>query len=544
MQLITDLKVGARLGLGFALVLLLLVVLALVGLSKLRLVQGNLDSIVNDDFAKIGLVNSMRDAVRYQSVALRDVVMQEDLSFKKKELKLMKEARKKYHATRETLESLVRDDAGKKYLAAIKQSEEQVQPAVDAVLDATLSDDHVAAQNGVRDNVRPKQAEIIDRLDEMHKYLEERSTRSAREARSAYSTALVFMLVLAAFAVVLGSLIAWVITRSITTPLAAAVDIAYRIAKGDLTGQVQVSQGANELSKLLAALKEMNDSLSDIIRRVKEAANDVASSSTRLTGASGEVTSRSEVQVERVMEVSATMEEMTVSIAEVAAGAGAVAEAAARTQEIARDGNQNMDRGVASNRRIVESVDNSSAAISALSGEIQTISDVTRVIKEIADQTNLLALNAAIEAARAGEQGRGFAVVADEVRKLAERTSNSTVDITGMVASIGAKTQEVVESMHRVSGEVQDGAQNSVSTRDILLDIVKAAEEVNQLAQNIASATNEQKMASTQTAVSMDKIASITEENNESIHHVGTSAGEFAKTAVELQRLVSQFRLN
>ena len=544
MQLITDLKVGARLGLGFAMVLLLLVVLALVGLSKLRLVQGNLDSIVNDDFAKIGLVNAMRDAVRYQSVALRDVVMQEDLSFKKKELKLMKEARKKYQATREILENLVRDDVGQKYLAAIKQSEEQVQPAVDAVLDATLSDDHVAAQNGVRDNVRPKQAEIINHLDEMHKYLEERSTRSAQEARSAYSTALVFMLVLAGFAVVLGSLIAWVITRSITTPLAAAVDIAYRIAKGDLTGQVQVSQGANELSKLLAALKEMNDSLSDIIRRVKEAANDVASSSTKLSGASSEVTSRSEVQVERVMEVSATMEEMTVSIAEVATGAGAVADAAARTQEIARDGNQNMDRGVASNRRIVESVDNSSAAISALSGEIQIISDVTRVIKEIADQTNLLALNAAIEAARAGEQGRGFAVVADEVRKLAERTSNSTVDITGMVASIGAKTKEVVESMHRVSGEVQDGAQNSVSTRNILLDIVKAAEEVNHLAQNIASATNEQKMASTQTAVSMDKIASITEENNASIHHVGTSAGEFAKTAAELQRLVSQFRLN
>lgn len=544
MQLISNLKVGTRLGLGFAMVLLLLIVLALVGLSKLRLVQANLDSIVNDDFAKIGLVNAMRDAVRFQSVALRDVVMQEDLSFKKKELKLMKEARKKYHATREELEKLVRDDMGKKYLAAIQQSEELVQSAVDAVLDATLSDDHGTAQNGVRDNVRPKQVEVINKLDEMLKYLEERSAKSALEAHSAYSTALIFMLVLAGFAVVLGSLIAWVITRSITTPLASAVDIAYRIAKGDLTGQVQVSQGANELSKLLAALKEMNDSLSHIISRVKNTANEVASSSTRLSGASSDVTSRSEVQVERVMEVSATMEEMTVSIAEVATGAKAVAEAAARTQKIAQDGNQNMARGLDSTQRIVESVDSSSAAISALSGEIQIISDVTRVIKEIADQTNLLALNAAIEAARAGEQGRGFAVVADEVRKLAERTSNSTIDIARMVASISAKTKEVVESMHRVSGEVQDGAQNSVLTRDILQDIVKAAEEVNHMAQSIASATNEQKMASSQTAISMDKIASITEENNASIHHVGTSAGEFASTAVELQRLVSQFRLS
>ena len=544
MQIINNMKVGARLGVGFATVLILLVLLAMVGLGKLRLVQANLDSIVNDDFAKIGLVNTMRDSVRYQSVALRDVVMQEDLSFKKKELKLMKEARKKYQSTRESLESLMQDDEGKKQLQSLNQVEEQVQTAVGGVLDATLSDDHVAAQNAVRDNVRPKQVEMIAKLDEVLKYLEDSSTKSAQEARAAYSTALILMLSLAVFAVVLGSFIAWVITRSITTPLALAVDVTHRIAKGDLTSQIPVVNGSNELSVLLAALNGMNDSLSHIISSVKDAANDVASSSAKLSTSSSEVMSRSEIQVERVIEVSATIEEMTVSITEVAAGAVAVAEAALRTQQIAYNGNQNMIKVVDSTRRTVESVDSSSGAITALNGEIQTISDITRVIKEIADQTNLLALNAAIEAARAGEQGRGFAVVADEVRKLAERTSVSTADITNMVASISAKTKEVVESMHRVSSEVKDGSVNSELTRDILQSIVKAAEEVNGLSQGIASATNEQKVASTQTAVSMDKIASITEKNNDSIHHVGAAAGQFAQTAVELQRLVSQFRLN
>ena len=244
------------------------------------------------------------------------------------------------------------------------------------------------------------------------------------------------------------------------------------------------------------------------------------------------------------MQVGAAMEEMAVSISEVAAGAGNVAKAAAKTQTIAQECNHNIAKGVESTQLIVTSVKTSSDTIEELSREIERISEVARVIKDIADQTNLLALNAAIEAARAGEQGRGFAVVADEVRKLAERTSVSTTDISNMVTSISHKTIAAVDSMSKVQNDVKEGETFNKLTRDILSEIVASAADVHILAQDIAAATNEQKSATADTAISMEEISVITEKNSSSINNVGKSAEVLSGTARELQRLVDQFKVS
>jgi methyl-accepting chemotaxis protein len=202
-----------------------------------------------------------------------------------------------------------------------------------------------------------------------------------------------------------------------------------------------------------------------------------------------------------------------------------------------------MQKSVAATERIVESVAKSSTAIAELSQQIERISQVTQVIRDIADQTNLLALNAAIEAARAGEQGRGFAVVADEVRKLAERTASSTLSISETVGSVSSKTKQVVDAMSKVSADVNDNAEISIITRKLLADIVSAASDVNRLILHIADATKEQTNASHSTAVAMEKISQISESNGARMHQIGSAAANLSNIANSLRSLVDRFQL-
>lgn len=334
----------------------------------------------------------------------------------------------------------------------------------------------------------------------------------------------------------------WRILAGINCGIHALKGAFGEIAQGNLNIKIPLS-GKDEFGEMARSLENTASRLREIVTSVKSAADKTAQSASMLSMQVELLIKSGHAHNERIMSVAAAMEEITVSNSEVASLAGSAAEAVSRNEELAHHGDSNVTKNMAIIANVETSVSCSVKGVSQLNNSIQKIGHISTVIKDIAEQTNLLALNAAIEAARAGEQGRGFAVVADEVRKLAERTSASTKEISGVVESIRSETGGVVSAMSNIEREVQEGASFSRLTGEALKQIVDAASNATEITNRIVISTNEQASATDGIARNLEEISVVTEKNDASVRDVGRTAEEVAHIATELQRVVSQFQL-
>lgn len=329
--------------------------------------------------------------------------------------------------------------------------------------------------------------------------------------------------------------------RSIAHPLNLVISHFKEIAQGNLTRRIE-SSSRNEFGQLMLALGEMQDQLRDLIGRIVGASHEIYGNSSKLNAEMLQVVEHSETQHDRVQEVASAMEEVSSSVSEVAVSAESTAKAAVESQGIVGGSIAQMAQSLDATSRVVDAVQSSSGTIAELSQAIQRIGDITNTIKDIADQTNLLALNAAIEAARAGEQGRGFAVVADEVRKLAERTAASTTDISRTVGEIQSTTETAVSSMNLAVREVEEGITLMNASGKNLDQITVTSGHVTDMAQHIAAAAKQQSVATEDVARNMEQISILIEENSRSAQAAWKATEAMGKTAETLQRLVDRFK--
>jgi len=341
----------------------------------------------------------------------------------------------------------------------------------------------------------------------------------------------------------LGFLIAFWIIRSVTGPLNQMRATIGEVEKnGDFTRRIpvntedEVGQTAKSFNQLMAALQQTLGQVLDSVAKVSDAARTLSSSS-------GQVASSSSSQSAATSAMAAAVEEMTVSINHVSDSAREAVDISRRSGKLSTEGGEIINKAASEMSQIAETVRHTAQAIEELGQHSNQISSIVQVIKDVADQTNLLALNAAIEAARAGEQGRGFAVVADEVRKLAERTTKATEEITQMISAMQHSAKAAVSTMGAADDQVSGGVALANQAGSAIVQIKDGAEQVVGVVNDISSALAEQSSASNDIASQVERVAQMTEENSAAAAETASAANNLQALANNMQAAVSRFKI-
>ena len=339
---------------------------------------------------------------------------------------------------------------------------------------------------------------------------------------------------------VIAVLFAWLIVKNITKPI---YQLVTNIDNADLNSQFN-SVRKDEIGDLQRSFDKFVMSIKETLVQVSEASSAVASASTEISSSTEQMAAGAQEQSSQASEVAAAVEEMTKTLGETNGNIRKVADGAKEAKDSANAGGTVVEDTIKGMKRISDVVNQSANQVKVLGSSSEKIGEIVGVINDIADQTNLLALNAAIEAARAGEQGRGFAVVADEVRKLAERTSKATKEIAAMIKQIQTDTNQAVESMDKGTQEVDKGITLAEKAGQMLLGIVGNAESVADMVSQIAAASEQQASASEQISKNVEAISTVTQESASGVQQIAKTAEDLNRLTENLQKLLEKFNLN
>jgi methyl-accepting chemotaxis protein len=346
----------------------------------------------------------------------------------------------------------------------------------------------------------------------------------------------------ACIAIAVAVALAFVVSRGISGPIRVFLERFDLIARGDFTQRV-VCKTKDEIGELANGFNALIEQIAGLISSVQDTANQVSAAATEVAATSEQMASSSDHQRSQLTQVAAAIEEMAATITEVSGRAGEVSRQSTEAGGQATEGGEIVRQTVDEMGLIAGQVESTSAAVSQLSEKAVQIGEILTVINDIADQTNLLALNAAIEAARAGEHGRGFAVVADEVRKLAERTQEATQEVSRSIGEIQTSTGDATQMMAASRDRVNSGVTLARQAGDSLENIVKGSTTVAQSIDSIASAVEEQSATTTELARSVEVISASADEATQGANQAAAAATQLSGNAETLRELVARFKV-
>lgn len=365
---------------------------------------------------------------------------------------------------------------------------------------------------------------------------------AAQEAEHIEQAAEKMLMIISVIALVIGVAFSWFINSTVCRDLAEAVEVVETIAVGNLVKDVP-DRGNTELGRLLISMKKMQHALREMVSDLNDSSSQLAAASEQLSAVSEDTNRNLHQQQMEVEQVATAMNEMTATVHEVANNAGMTSKTAMEANKEAMEEASIVRETVATMEEMTNGVNHTADVIGILGQHSDNIGTVLEVIKNVAEQTNLLALNAAIEAARAGEQGRGFAVVADEVRTLAQRTQESTQEIHDMIEKLQGGAHNAAKAIESGRLQAQAGLEQIQHTGEKLIQLTEFVSQINDMNTQIATASEEQSSVAEEINRNVTNVSQLSEQNAAASNQTTTSSEELARMAQHLQELISRFRL-
>ncbi|VVM86098.1 hypothetical protein PS619_02569 [Pseudomonas fluorescens] len=521
-------------------ILIFLGVFAYVQLSHLRaagqqLAENALPSTQTIDDIQISLLNARLESIRMlanstnvagKSAAEAKVqhsvqILEERSDYYRKNLMAGEKDREQFEAA---------DQAMKIYIAGLAQLSK---------LDLSEHEQALIFANSTQaDNASSFQ----EKLNVIRQFNAEQAKALGVEAGVVYSESVNVLITIVVVSLLLTIVLAIALTRSIVKPVGDSLRLAEEIASGDLTRRLEIT-GTDEVSRLMVALNLMSKNLQDTVLEISEASIQLSSAAVEMTSITEAADRHLQQQNSEIEQAATAVTEMTSAVEEVARNANSTSQAAQESSEAAKLGNLRVSETLSAVETLTELVESSASQVTELAGQAEDISQVVGVIRSIAEQTNLLALNAAIEAARAGEQGRGFAVVADEVRALAHRTQISTLEIEKMITAIQSGSSTTVESIRRSTEEVYNTKRTAEGAGQSLRQITDSVLQINERNLQIAVASEQQAHVARDVDRSLLSIRSLAIQSSEGANQTITASNELSRLAVNLNHLVQKFKV-